>query len=161
MGSDVLRSHSKHQLHCNLSKSRRTRCGDRSISEIGRRDVRVVEIGVIENIEELSAELDIDLLTRLEVLEQRQIPILYTRASDNIRCGVPVLSWRWRDERCAGGGVEVEVSSLLLAVTALKRLNLPRIEILHVADSVGTPRARWRTDERGEPVSRLKVRDAG
>src|SRR4051812_14478169 len=49
----------------------------------------LAEVRVVEDVEELSAELQLDLLANPEVLEQREVEILETGSADGVASRVP------------------------------------------------------------------------
>src|SRR5690349_19824441 len=90
--------------------------------------INPLEIGVIEDVENFPPELKVGLLRGLEVLEQRQIPALDSRAADAADRSVartrPVSGW-------IGKGNDIEPLICCVRCTAVR-----------VADLVGTRRRR-------------------
>lgn len=59
------------------------------------------EIRTVENIEELSAELNALMLSDVSVLEKRQIKVLITRPGDDVPSGIADgKQWRQRKRLC-------------------------------------------------------------
>src|SRR4051812_20352495 len=95
---------------------------------VGRVRVRPVQVGVVDEVEHLGAELHLARAAQAEVLEEGDVPLLLARVVDQVARRVAERACRRAGE---GGGVEPEI--LVVAIAGRERLVGT---LRHIADEV-------------------------
>src|SRR5678816_1220869 len=92
---------SEQQLHAKLNMSGIPRGSNATKRRRPQKIVRQIEVGMIQEIEKLRAQLQVDVFTQSRVLQQRHIHVLISRTIENVSSRVP-KSARRRETECSG-----------------------------------------------------------
>jgi len=151
---------SEDQLQPELyAASRRARRDGAEISP-RHRYVRVVELGMIEDVESLAAKGKDFGFAEDEIFNQRHVPVVPSRTANDARSTIAVPVGRRRYEHASRTRIEVKVPCARLSVAPHERNHISGIKIVRGADAIRPACPSGSGDGRRQPGTTLKLVDA-
>ena len=134
---------SEDQLQPELyAASRRARRDGAEISP-RHRYVRVVELGMIEDVESLAAKGKDFGFAEDEIFNQRHVPVVPSRTANDARSTIAVPVGRRRYEHASRTRIEVKVPCARLSVAPHERNHISGIKIVRGADAIRPGVSQW------------------